>query len=66
MRHRPRLGCSHNNNPAVWTMSDGKLWTTIDGKLWTTIDLALPGGDSIAMLQQIAINGSHAVTLPHR
>ena len=21
---------SHNNQPAVWTTSDGKLWTTID------------------------------------
>ena len=46
---------SHNNNPAVWTTSDGKLWTTID--------LALPAGASAAMLQQIAINGSHVVAL---
>jgi Protein kinase domain len=46
---------SHNNAPAVWTTSDGKLWTTID--------LALPAGASAAMLQQIAINGSHVVAL---
>jgi serine/threonine protein kinase len=46
---------SHNNGPAVWTTSDGKLWTTID--------LALPAGASSAVLQQIAINGSHVVAL---
>ena len=46
---------SHNNQPAVWTTSDGKLWTTID--------LAMPAGASAAMLQQIAINGSHVVAL---
>ena len=46
---------SHNNNPAVWTTSDGKLWTTID--------LALPAGASSAVLQQIAISGSHVVAL---
>ena len=46
---------SHNNNPAVWTTSDGKLWTTID--------LALPTGASSAVLQQIAINGNHVVAL---
>jgi hypothetical protein len=46
---------SHNNQPAVWTTSDGKLWTTID--------LALPVGASSAVLQQIAINGDHVVAL---
>ena len=46
---------SHNNGPAVWTTSDGRLWTTID--------LALPAGASSAMLQQIAINGNHVVAL---
>ena len=46
---------SHNNQPAVWTTSDGKLWTTID--------LALPVGASSAVLQQIAISGSHVVAL---
>ncbi len=46
---------SHNNQPAVWTTSDGKLWTTID--------LALPAGASSAVLQQIAINGSRVVAL---
>ena len=46
---------SHNNQPAVWTTSDGKLWTTID--------LALPAGASSAVLQQIAINGNHVVAL---
>jgi len=46
---------SHNNQPAVWTTSDGRLWTTID--------LALPAGASSAMLQQIAINGNHVVAL---
>jgi serine/threonine protein kinase len=46
---------SHNNQPAVWTTSDGRLWTTID--------LALPAGASSAVLQQIAINGNHVVAL---
>jgi hypothetical protein len=46
---------SHNNQPAVWTTSDGQLWTTID--------LALPAGASSAVLQQIAINGSRVVAL---
>jgi hypothetical protein len=53
---------SHNNQPAVWTTSDGRLWTTID--------LALPakgdgevGGASSAVLQQIAISGNHVVAL---
>ena len=46
---------SHNNQPAVWTTSDGKLWTTID--------LALPASASSAVLQQIAINGNHVVAL---
>ena len=46
---------SHDNQPAVWTTSDGKLWTTID--------LALPDGASSAMLQQIAVNGNHVVAL---
>ncbi len=46
---------SHNDQPAVWTTSDGKLWTTID--------LALPAAASSAMLQQIAINGNHVVAL---
>jgi len=46
---------SHNNQPAVWTTSDGKLWTTID--------LALPAGASSAVLQRIAINGNHVVAL---
>ncbi len=46
---------SHNNQPAVWTTSDGKLWTTID--------LARPAGASSAVLQQIAINGNHVAAL---
>jgi serine/threonine protein kinase len=46
---------SHNNEPAVWTTSDGRLWTTID--------LARPAGASSAVLQQIAINGNHVVAL---
>jgi len=53
---------SHDNRPAVWTTSDGRLWTTID--------LALPkqgngqaGAASSAVLQQIAINGNHVVAL---
>ena len=46
---------SHNNQPAVWTTSDGKLWTTID--------LAQPAGASSAVLQQIVINGNHVVAL---
>ena len=46
---------SHDNQPAVWTTSDGRLWTTID--------LALPAGASSAVLQRIAINGNHVVAL---
>lgn len=46
---------SHGNQPAVWT--------TTDGRLWTTIVLALPAGASSAVLQQVAVNGSHVVAL---
>ena len=46
---------SHNNQPAVWTTSDGKLWTTID--------LAQPAGASSAVLQWIAIKGNHVAAL---
>ncbi len=46
---------SHDNQPAVWTTSDGRLWTTID--------LALPADASSAVLQQIAINGNYVVAL---
>ena len=46
---------SHNNQPAVWTTSDGRLWTTID--------LALPARLPPPVLQQIAINGNHVVAL---
>ncbi len=46
---------SHDNQPAVWT--------TTDGRLWTTIVLALPAGASSAVLQQVAISGNRVVAL---
>jgi hypothetical protein len=46
---------SHDNQPAVWT--------TTDGRLWTTIVLALPPGASSAVLQQVAISGNRVVAL---
>ena len=46
---------SHNDRPTVWT--------TADGRSWTTIVLPLPPGSSSAVLQQIAIGGSHVAAL---
>jgi len=46
---------SHDNHPAVWT--------TTNGRLWTTIVLALPPGASSPVLQQVAINGDRVVAL---
>ena len=46
---------SHDDQPAVWT--------TTDGRLWTTIVLALPAAASSAVLQQVAINGNRVVAL---
>ncbi len=46
---------SHNERPAVWTTTDGRLWT---------IDvLALPAGASSGLLQQVAISGDRVVAL---
>jgi hypothetical protein len=46
---------SHNDQPAIWTTSNGTLWT---------IDvLPLPTGASAGVLQQVAISGNSVVAL---
>jgi serine/threonine protein kinase len=46
---------SHNDKPAVWTTTDGRLWK---------IDvLPLPTGASAGVLQQVAISGNRVVAL---
>jgi hypothetical protein len=49
---------SHDERPAVWT--------TTDGRLWTTIVLAMPvTGEEVssAVLRQVAVNGDRVVAL---
>jgi hypothetical protein len=45
---------SHDNQPTVWSTSDGSSWTAIP--------LGLPAGASAAVLQQVAVNGDRVVT----
>jgi hypothetical protein len=46
---------SRDNLPVVWTSSDGRTWTAV-----TT---PLPAGATAGVIQQVAVNGSHAVAL---
>lgn len=46
---------THGNLPTVWTSSDGRTWTAVS--------TPLPAGASAGVIQQVAVNGSHAVAL---
>ncbi len=46
---------SHDDQPAVWTSSDGRTWTAVT--------VPLPSGASGGMIQQVAISGKVAVAL---
>jgi hypothetical protein len=46
---------SHENLPVVWTSSDGRTWTPVS--------TPLPAGATAGVIQQVAVNGSHAVAL---
>jgi hypothetical protein len=46
---------SHDKLPAVWTSSDGRTWTAAS--------TPLPAGATAGVIQQVAVNGSHAVAL---
>ena len=46
---------SRDNLPVVWTSSDGRTWTAV-----TT---PLQAGATAGVIQQVAVNGSHAVAL---
>jgi hypothetical protein len=48
-------GGSHDKLPAVWTSSDGRTWTAIS--------VPLPAEATAGVIQQVAVNGSHAVAL---
>jgi hypothetical protein len=46
---------SRENLPVVWTSSDGRTWTAVS--------TPLPAGATAGVIQQVAVNGSHAVAL---
>jgi serine/threonine protein kinase len=46
---------AHEHLPAVWTSPDGRTWTAAI--------LPLPAGASAGVIQQVAVNGNHAVAL---
>jgi hypothetical protein len=46
---------AHENLPVVWISSDGRTWTAVSAPL--------PAGASAGVIQQVAVNGSHAVAL---
>jgi hypothetical protein len=46
---------SRENLPVVWTSSDGRTWTAVS--------TPLPAGATGGVIQQVAVNGSHAVAL---
>ena len=46
---------SRDHLPVVWTSSDGRTWTAVSAPL--------PTGATAGVIQQVAVNGSHAVAL---
>src|SRR5207248_10478361 len=46
---------SHGNLPEAWTSPDGRTWTGVS--------TPLPAGATGGVIQQVAVNGSHAVAL---
>jgi Protein kinase domain len=46
---------SHDKLPVVWTSSDGRTWTAVS--------TPLPTGATAGVIQQVAVNGNHAVAL---
>jgi serine/threonine protein kinase len=46
---------AHDTLPVVWTSSDGRTWTAVS--------TPLPAGASAGVIQQVAVNGNHAVAL---
>jgi hypothetical protein len=46
---------AHGDLPAVWTSPDGRTWTAVN--------LPLPAGAPAGTVQQVAVNGNHAVAL---
>ena len=46
---------AHEHLPAAWTSPDGQTWTAAI--------LPLPAGSSAGVIQQVAVNGNHAVAL---
>ena len=46
---------AHGHLPAAWTSPDGRTWTAVI--------LPLPAGASAGVIQQVAVNGNHAVAL---
>jgi hypothetical protein len=45
----------HENLPVVWISSDGRTWTAVS--------TPLPAGAMAGVIQQVAVNGNHAVAL---
>src|SRR5262249_27399910 len=39
------------------------VWTSSDGRTWTAVSTPLPAGATAGVIQQVAVNGSHAVAL---
>ena len=39
------------------------VWTSSDGRTWTAVGTPLPAGATAGVIQQVAVNGSHAVAL---
>jgi hypothetical protein len=40
-----------------------EVWTSSDGRTWTAVTTPLPAGATAGVIQQVAVNGSHAVAL---
>jgi len=39
------------------------VWTSSDGRSWTAVGTPLPAGATAGVIQQVAVNGTHAVAL---
>jgi hypothetical protein len=42
------------------------VWISSDGRTWTAVSTPLPAGASAGVIQQVAVNGNHAVALGQR